>query len=178
MDWQEELTANIGQQVLAYRGDRSVLWLENRTEQLGLKVGRGAISRLENGKRGSITVAELLVLAAALDVPPALLLFPQYPDGVREVVPEVFARGVDASEWLAGRQELLADKGEIGHFPYPLVAAAIEREGALVESFKVFQETGDFFESDNFLRKLLDDTEKRIKALGGTVAERDGDKEG
>ena len=42
-----------------------------------MKISRSAISELENGKRKSISIAEVFILAAALDVPPVLLVFPQ-----------------------------------------------------------------------------------------------------
>nr|CRL82849.1 putative DNA-binding protein [Mycolicibacter nonchromogenicus] len=46
------------------------------------------IAKLDSGHRGSVlSVAELIVLAYALDVPPGALLYPDLPDGTVEVLP-------------------------------------------------------------------------------------------
>jgi transcriptional regulator with XRE-family HTH domain len=49
--------------------------LANRTAELGHPLDRSVIAKLEKGFRQTITVADLLVLARALDVPPVTLLF-------------------------------------------------------------------------------------------------------
>lgn len=107
--WPQKLANNIGRRVQNARGERSLLWLEQRTEQLGHKVGRGAISRLENGRRESITVNEWLVLAAALEVPPVLLLFPDFPYGETDYLPDKQGSAYHASEWLSGRMKFIND---------------------------------------------------------------------
>ncbi len=46
------------------------------------------LAKLDSGHRGSmLTVPELLAVAAAVNMPPALLLFPGYPDGEIEYLP-------------------------------------------------------------------------------------------
>jgi transcriptional regulator with XRE-family HTH domain len=50
--------------------------LADRCGELGLPLDRAVIAKLEKGHRQSITVAELLVLAKALGVPPIELVFP------------------------------------------------------------------------------------------------------
>ncbi|MDN3057426.1 helix-turn-helix transcriptional regulator [Streptomyces sp. SRF1] len=62
-----------------HRRDRgmSAQQLADRCAELGLdSLPRTVISNLENGRRGNITVAEVLVLAEALGVPAAALIFP------------------------------------------------------------------------------------------------------
>ncbi|WP_019970252.1 helix-turn-helix domain-containing protein [Mycobacterium sp. 141] len=78
--------------------------LSRRTADLGYPISRGAIAKIESEVRsGKIDVAEVLVLARALDVPPALLLFPAFAtDGPEELLPGYFARGEDAVRWMAG----------------------------------------------------------------------------
>ena len=49
--------------------------LSDRCAALGLPIARAVIANLESGRRTGLTVAELLVLAAALDVSPLSLLF-------------------------------------------------------------------------------------------------------
>jgi transcriptional regulator with XRE-family HTH domain len=79
--------------------------LSRRTAELGYPITRGAISKIETEVRsGKIDVAEVLVLAAALDIPPVLMLFPNFStDGAHQVLPGVSVRNEDAVRWLAGR---------------------------------------------------------------------------
>ncbi len=78
--------------------------LSRRTAELGYPISRGAIAKIESEARsGKIDVAEVLVLARALDVPPALLLFPSFAtDGPEELLPGYFVRSEDAVRWMAG----------------------------------------------------------------------------
>jgi hypothetical protein len=89
--------------------------LAERTKELGYPVSRVAVTKIENNTRaGKLDVAELLVLAHALDLPPGLLLFPGYPQGVLNVLP---GRSVDneaAMGWLSGRSSWQVAKDNEG----------------------------------------------------------------
>jgi hypothetical protein len=62
------------------RGDRTAKWLSDRTDELGYRVSPTVIAKLDSGHRGDVlSVAELLIIAAALDVPPVAVLFPDLP---------------------------------------------------------------------------------------------------
>lgn len=75
--------------------------LANRTAELGHPLDRSVIAKLEKGLRQTITVADLLALARALDVPPVTLLFPLNEPEV-ELLPGE-RRGVWSSLlWLTG----------------------------------------------------------------------------
>jgi hypothetical protein len=79
--------------------------LARRTAELGYPISRGATAKIESEVRsGKIDVAEVLVLAAALDIPPVLLLFPQFStDGGAVVVPGVMASEDEAVRWMSGQ---------------------------------------------------------------------------
>jgi transcriptional regulator with XRE-family HTH domain len=79
--------------------------LSRRTAELGYPVSRGAIAKIESNLRsGKIDVAEVLVLAAALDVPPVLLLFPQVAtDGGAVILPNFMTKEDEAVRWMAGQ---------------------------------------------------------------------------
>lgn len=79
--------------------------LSRRTAELGYRISRGAIAKIESNLRsGKIDVAEVLVLAAALDIPPVLLLFPQLStDGGAVVLPGFLAKEDDAVRWMSGQ---------------------------------------------------------------------------
>jgi transcriptional regulator with XRE-family HTH domain len=79
--------------------------LSRRTAELGYPISRGAIAKIESNLRsGKIDVAEVLVLGAALDIPPVLLLFPQVStDGGAVILPNFATKEDDALRWMAGQ---------------------------------------------------------------------------
>jgi transcriptional regulator with XRE-family HTH domain len=104
--WGEQLSRRVG---LAIQARRKALGLTaqqlaERSRDLGYHVTRVAISKIEGNLRaGKLDVAEILVLAVALDIPPALLLFPGFPEGSVEVVPNRTVDNEAAVKWLGGR---------------------------------------------------------------------------
>jgi transcriptional regulator with XRE-family HTH domain len=104
--WEVELSRRVG---LAVQARRKALGLTaqqlaERTKDFDYHVTRVAISKIEGNLRaGKLDVAELLVLAVALDIPPALLVFPGFPEGSVEVVPGRTADSGSAVKWLGGR---------------------------------------------------------------------------
>ena len=84
--------------------------LAERAADLGYPMTRVAISKIEgNSRAGKLDVAELLVLAAVLHIPPALLLAPDFPDGKVETRPGHSVDSREAVAWFSGRgTELVA----------------------------------------------------------------------
>ncbi|ORV49985.1 hypothetical protein AWC02_05210 [Mycolicibacter engbaekii] len=104
VDWAEEQALRIAQTVRTLRGKRSAQWLADRTEALGYTVTRSVISDLELGRRRYVSTAEIIVLAAALTVPPAYLLYPDLPDGPVEIVPGTPVPSISALRWFSGER--------------------------------------------------------------------------
>lgn len=81
-DFNARIAARIGEQVAKAREDipagrkMTAQALADRCAELGHPLDRSVIAKLEKGIRQTVTVADLLVLARALDVPPVSLLFP------------------------------------------------------------------------------------------------------
>lgn len=101
--WAESLVRRAGRAIKAARGGKSAAWLSERTAQLGYRISPTVIAKLDSGHRGSVlSIAELLILAAALDIPPTLLLFPTFPDGSVELLPDVSVSTLKARECLCG----------------------------------------------------------------------------
>jgi transcriptional regulator with XRE-family HTH domain len=73
---------------------------------LGMPIPRSTLADLENGRRASISVAEWLALAAALDVPPVMLLCPVGTAETAEVLPGAEAPAFRAAQWVAGEAPL------------------------------------------------------------------------
>lgn len=100
--------------------------LADATERLGLPIGRSVLANLENGRRPTISVAELLVLAAALRVPPIELVFPvghvehvEIPFDLKTPagLPPLVTLPVDtwsAVQWFTGEQVIRATNSDDG----------------------------------------------------------------
>jgi transcriptional regulator with XRE-family HTH domain len=101
------LTSSVAAQVRYWRERRrlSAADLEARTAELGHRLNRSVIANLENKRRDTVSVAELLVLAAALDVPPNLLIAPVGAETSVEILPEVSISPWQARGWLLGAIE-------------------------------------------------------------------------
>ncbi|MBA2641802.1 MAG: helix-turn-helix transcriptional regulator [Actinobacteria bacterium] len=90
-------------QISVWREKRrlTVEQLSKRITALGGHLGRVAITKIENGKRG-ISLDEALLLAAALNVPPPLLVFPLKRGEHVAVTPKSTIHADLATQWLAG----------------------------------------------------------------------------
>ncbi len=106
-EWAAEIARRIAAEVRKLRGDNSGQWLSDRTADLGHRVSRSTISELENGKRSSVGVDALIVLAAALDVPVASLLYPGLGDV--ELLPGKVVTHSEAIKQLAGSAEAVRE---------------------------------------------------------------------
>ena len=61
------------------------------------------IAKLDSGHRGNVlSVPELLVLAAALDIAPTALLYPGPYEQETELLPDVRWTEIEAAEWFSG----------------------------------------------------------------------------
>lgn len=113
--WQLELAARVGKAVKMRRRALKLTaqQLAQRTAALGYPVTRVTISKIESNVRaGKFDVAEWLVLAQALEIPPALMLFPDYPDGPVQTLPGNEAKSVAAAWWVSGTHALTG--GNVG----------------------------------------------------------------
>ena len=118
--------------------------LAERTKELGYPVTRVAITKIENNTRsGKLDIAELLVIAAALGVPPILLLYPVYPYGAVEVLPLPAGDGrasqFAALRWFAGEQNLRGIPGQDDEFSIAAVdLMQTTRQRHMVQSVMMF----------------------------------------
>lgn len=102
--WPAELTRLIAGEIRRYRNERGLSGqqLADRCARFGLEISRATITDLENGRRVSMTVAELLVLAAALEVSPLLLVVPLGLREDMEILPGLTVNAWDAAKWIGG----------------------------------------------------------------------------
>jgi transcriptional regulator with XRE-family HTH domain len=104
--WPARLTRTIAAQVKRIRTARklSAQQLSDSCARLGLEMPRSVLADLENGRRAHISVAELLVLARALDVPPLLLVFPVGAEDQAEALPGEIRAPFRAAQWFTGER--------------------------------------------------------------------------
>jgi len=98
LDWAERLTRSVVQEIRRRRDAKgwTVARLAERCSELGYPIKRTTFSNLEGGLRKSIGLAELVVIAAALELPPALLAVPLGQAETVEVLP-----GSECGQWTA-----------------------------------------------------------------------------
>ncbi|MFE7803983.1 helix-turn-helix domain-containing protein [Streptomyces sp. NPDC057430] len=111
-EWSQRLAQSIAGEVRRRRQELglSAQQLSERCAALGMPIQRSVLANLESGRRTSVTVPEVLILAAALDTPPGLLLFPVGKEQLTEFLPGTFQEPHLALDWLSGRMAL--DLGE------------------------------------------------------------------
>lgn len=102
---QDEITAAIAAGVRTERQARgwSARELSDRLRAAGLDGwDRQIVANLENGRRGSVSVSELLVLAYVLAVPPVMLILPLGREDSVRITPKVTVHPHLALKWIEG----------------------------------------------------------------------------
>lgn len=114
--WQERVTRTVAREIRRHR-DRhkmSAQQLADRTAELGMPIPRAVLANLESGRRDVVTVAEVLVLAAALRVAPAELFCPVGFDEEIELLPGRLVDPLSGSKWVNGELALDLNGPELG----------------------------------------------------------------
>lgn len=103
-DWPGRVARVIATEVRRYRNERGLTaeQLSERCAQLGAEIPRAVLANLENGRRSTVTVAELLVLARALGVEPMRLIVPLGSVEEVEISPGQWIPSWDAARWISG----------------------------------------------------------------------------
>lgn len=114
--WPERFTAGVAGEIKRYREAKgwSFQQLADACTALGYPTLRTTLANLENGRRKSITVHEVLVIAEALGVPGVQLVFPGIPYGECEYLPGKFRSAWQALRWFTGEvpADARADAGD------------------------------------------------------------------
>lgn len=102
--WSKSFAARIAERIRATRdaAGLTVADLAQRCADRGLTVPRTTITNLETGRRASVDLAEFLVIADALGVPPISLLFPLGTAATVDVLPGREVPTWDAVAWFTG----------------------------------------------------------------------------
>lgn len=106
-EWSEALHQRIAKAIrTARQGRLSAQELADETARLGYPISRSQIANYESGRKQGLDVAEVLVLAAALEVPPVTLLFGGPPDEEVEMLPDWTGPAFFGIAWFSGDREL------------------------------------------------------------------------
>lgn len=113
LPWNEEMVRRFGLAAKTARGQRSAQWLSDRTAALGQRVSPTVIAKLDSGHRGSVLqVWEMVVIAAALEVPPLSLLYPDQMGGPVDWLPGRTVISARPVRWFVG-DEVEQDDGKL-----------------------------------------------------------------
>lgn len=113
-DWPARLARIVATEVKRYRRERGLTaqQLADRCAELGVAFPRAVLANFESGRRPTVSIAELLVLAAALDVPPMLLLVPLGRVDMVEILPGRLLPPRRALGWLDGEESFDLEANE------------------------------------------------------------------
>jgi transcriptional regulator with XRE-family HTH domain len=174
------MTAVVAREVRRHRDRRrlSAQQLADRTADFGMPVPRNVLANLESGRRDTISVAEVLVLAAVLGVSPMELICPVGYDTEIEILPGRKMDPQQASRWVDGELTLDAT-GQAADLRSPSLAerssiGLIEEHTALLDQVhthegEVVRSEGDF--------DLARTTVSMTEAMAADAAGHDNDPE-
>ena len=119
--WELDLAERVGRAVAARRKALGMTAMDvaAKTASMSYPITRQAVAKIENNNRaGKVDVAELIVLAAALDISPLQLLYPDLVDGPVEVHPGKEITSLQAADWFTGNEILMPDNFKSQPSPY------------------------------------------------------------
>ena len=177
-EWGERLSLGIGGRIRELRlrpgVNLSAQALADRTREYGHELKRSVIANLESGRRTNVSVADLLVLATALDVPPVMLVYPIGTESSVEALPGYEMDTVAAMDWFTGASGRAAYAKGGGSDQ----DAEFEAERAAYGTFELYARYGMYRRrvlrysnwlrgnpSDDSARAMLDEARRELAAL-------------
>ncbi|WP_338671772.1 helix-turn-helix transcriptional regulator [Streptomyces sp. SCSIO 30461] len=108
-EWVDRIKANVAGEVRRRRKEMgwSAQELADQCERLGHPIPRNVIANMESGRRASLPLVDIMVLAAALETYPVCLIFPVgYVDQTQELPFQRLVPTWDALRRFTGEQEV------------------------------------------------------------------------
>lgn len=194
--WELDLAARFGEAVQKRRSalHLTAQQLAQRTADLGYPVTRVAISKIEGNKRaGKVDVAELIVLAKALELPPILLLYPGFPEGYDVTIDESYGPGEsfsisfpadvqtlpgqressrDAALWFAGQLPSMWQSGgePIDDSPGRVGAGMVQADALALETADQLDAQRKHAEREDISPSEAESTRRQIKHSEALIA--------
>jgi hypothetical protein len=143
-----------------------------------MPIPRNVLANLESGRRDTITVAEVVVLAAVLGVSPMELICPVGYDGEIEILPGRKMDPLQASRWVDG-QLILEIAGSTTHLRAPSLGeesgiSLIEQHEAVLD--EVYRHDGEVVRTERDL-DVARTTVSMTEAAAADAAGHDNDPE-
>lgn len=112
-EWRKSWTTAIAKRVKDLRAKKGMKGadLSERTKALGYEIPRSTLANIEIGRKSSIGVHEIAILAAALEVPPVSLLFDVGSEDLVEVLPGDRRAPIEAVQWFSAIHPLMPKPG-------------------------------------------------------------------
>lgn len=123
-DWSTRLAFSIAHEVRRHRLAQglSAQQLSDRCAEAGMPIQRSVLANLESGRRTTVTVAEVLVIARALGLPPGVLLFPVGYVADFEILPGGWQEPHVGLDWFGGQLAFSSDDaGSLKDSPLALI---------------------------------------------------------
>ncbi len=121
-EWADRIKANVAGEVRRRRKEMgwSAQDLADRCERLGHPIPRNVIANMESGRRASLPLVDVMVLAAALETYPVCLIFPVgYVDRTQELPFQDLVPTWDALRRFTGEEEVPGyDAGVVPDFEH------------------------------------------------------------
>ncbi|WP_445395046.1 helix-turn-helix domain-containing protein [Streptomyces sp. LE64] len=105
LEWEDHVMATVAGEVRRRRKELgwSAQDLADRCEGIGYPIPRNVIANMESGRRASLPLVEVMVLAKALRMSPISLIYPVgYVDEVRQLPYQDPQPAFDALQWFTG----------------------------------------------------------------------------
>jgi len=178
-DWVAETTKRIGKAIQDLRGKRSGQWLSDRTAELGHRVSRSTISEIETYRRKTITVTDLILLAAALNTAPVALVFPGPYDRDTKLVPREGQSWDEtwAVQWFSGLLDgstMVSLSDDVGEYDRNMARLRLAREVWELDEAKwgLLKQIQESDNSDDQQRKITDEQRHAIYMEAGRIQKR------
>ncbi|MFC7892717.1 helix-turn-helix domain-containing protein [Streptomyces sp. NPDC057381] len=115
-DWSARIALSVAREVRRHRQAKglSAQQLSDRCARVGMPIQRSVLANLESGRRTTVTIAEVLVLAAALEIPPTSLIVPVGFEEESEVLPGRPGDSYGWAFWVTGEAPLIGSEATVG----------------------------------------------------------------
>ncbi|MGW1000770.1 helix-turn-helix domain-containing protein [Streptomyces sp. NPDC002520] len=183
-DWSARLALSVAREVRRHRQAKgwSAQQLSDRCAEIGMPIQRSVLANLESGRRTTVTIAEISVLAAALEVPPLSLVYPAGYEKVVEGLPGRHGDAYDWAFWFSGEELLPGEENEEAEgrlLAFPMNRArsiqhAVMRHLDANERYirrmeKSLAEVHEFNHYFDLYKRALDEAEKIISVREGLI---------
>ncbi|MFJ4829889.1 helix-turn-helix domain-containing protein [Streptomyces sp. NPDC088747] len=147
-DWVTRIGTSIAREIRRHRlaAGMSAQQLSDACGKLGAPIPRTVISNIENGRRTNVSVAEVIVLARALRIPPIAFIFPAGYEAEVEYLPGRRIDTIRAINWFSGVTQI-DERSTLDVMPRDEWALTISREHRSLEH-RISRIYKDIFEDD------------------------------